>query len=76
LGADWHVYGVDWEPDSITFYFDGKQVGHTLTNPPQQHPEYIYFDSEIFPFISMPDGPYTASMKVDYIRAWTRPQSP
>lgn len=22
----WHTYGIDWEPGSITFYFDGRRI--------------------------------------------------
>jgi len=31
--TDWHVYGVQWEPESITFLFDGMQ--HTKINRSQ-----------------------------------------
>jgi beta-glucanase (GH16 family) len=32
----WHDYAVDWEPSSLTFYVDGKQVWHTDQNVPSQ----------------------------------------
>ena len=29
----YHTFGVDWEPGSLTFYWDGKKVPSTPDNP-------------------------------------------
>lgn len=31
---DFHEYGFDWQPDSITWYVDGKAVYRATTNIP------------------------------------------
>lgn len=31
-GAEWHVYGVEWDAEHLTFYIDGKETG-TIVNP-------------------------------------------
>jgi hypothetical protein len=33
---DWHDYAVDWEPGSLTFYVDGKQIWSTTDHVPNQ----------------------------------------
>ena len=33
----WHTYGADWEPGSVTYYYDGREVGrinHGVTSQP------------------------------------------
>lgn len=39
--ADFHTYGVDWEPDYLTWYFDGKEVYRHKTLPGMNTPMYI-----------------------------------
>jgi beta-glucanase (GH16 family) len=34
--ADFHTYGMDWEPDHVAFYIDGTECGRfTATDPSQ-----------------------------------------
>ena len=37
----YHTYGVDWEPDHITYYFDGQQVYQTPTPWDMNTPMYM-----------------------------------
>lgn len=39
--ADFHTYGVDWEPDYLTWYFDGQQIYQIPTPPGMNTPMYI-----------------------------------
>ncbi|HLI15346.1 MAG TPA: alkaline phosphatase family protein [Acidimicrobiales bacterium] len=66
--AGWHTYGVDWEPGSITVYWDGKVV-RTLTSATTSitsSPQYLVLN------MGAGQGPTVtgASMLVDYVRVW------
>src|SRR5262249_6457577 len=39
--AAFHTYGVDWEPDTITFYFDGNPVATEATPADMHQPMYM-----------------------------------
>lgn len=66
----WHVFGADWQPGSITFYYDGVEVGKT-TMGVTSSPMYLIANHGIS---SQYGGPAKAPSKiqVDYIRAWQR----
>lgn len=38
-----HTYAVDWEPNTITWYFDGKQTFQTATPADMNQPMYLVF---------------------------------
>jgi beta-glucanase (GH16 family) len=74
LSPGFHTYGVDWEPDHITWYVDGAAVA-TCTNTALICPEAAY------PILNLAvggnwGGPpnastiFPASMDVDYVRIW------
>lgn len=69
--AGYHVFAVDWEPDSITWYIDGVaryRVTDTAHIP--RVPMEILFNLAVgFPH-SPPAGVGSAQMKVDWVRAW------
>ena len=77
---DFHVYGVDWEADSISFYFDGVlQTQFTNLAPPTvpttgqtevQHLNWLEFDTEVQSGYGVLEG--SSEFQVDYIRAWTK----
>lgn len=77
LSAGFHTYGVDWEPDHITFYLDGAAVG-TVTDPtliPHQ-PMYPIMNLAVGGTWGGPPDARTqfpATMDVDYIRVWQAP---
>lgn len=39
--AGFHIYAVDWEPDYITWYFDGQQVYQVPTPADMNQPMYL-----------------------------------
>ena len=39
-----HRYGVDWEPDKITWYFDGVQMAQQATPASMNKPMYLLLD--------------------------------
>jgi Ca2+-binding RTX toxin-like protein len=68
-----HTYGVDWEADKITFYYDGKEVYETATPSDMHKPMYMIANLAVGgSWPGSPDGStqFPATMDVDYIRAW------
>lgn len=73
LSADFHVYGVDWQADSVTWYFDGKVIKKfTRVSVIPHKPMYILIDLAVGGWISFPDVKthFPAPMLVDYVRVW------
>ena len=63
----WHVFGADWEPGSVTYYYDGVKVG-TISSGITSAPMYL--------ILELSDGTWggpllrPATMLVDYVRVW------
>jgi beta-glucanase (GH16 family) len=77
LSAGFHTYGVDWQADHVTWYFDGKAVKNfTKVSAIPHKPMYIIVNLAVGGWIAPPDktNRYPASMLVDYVRVW--PQKP
>ncbi len=77
--GSWHTYGVHWEPDRYTFYFDDQEVW-THTTAVSQRSEFIILSSEIQNFSwagTIPTGGYgplatsTTNMQIDYVRVYS-----
>lgn len=63
----WNTYGVNWEPGSITWYYDGVKVGET-TQHVTSSPMYLLLDN-----VQGKHGGDTVApsrMLVDYVRVW------
>ncbi len=74
LSAAFHTYGVDWQANSITFYFDG--VPFATMNKSMPDPMYVvlsmWFGSASgTPDSTTPTGPGN-SFQINYVRAWKR----
>jgi len=70
----YHVYGVDWEPNTITWYFDGKQVAQEATPSDMNQPMYMLVDTiagTSGSWQGQPNPGETASMNIDYVRAYS-----
>ena len=65
----WHTYGADWEPGFITYYRDGRAVGH-ITTGVTSAPMYLILNDAV----NGPGGPIVApsTMRVDYVRVWSK----
>jgi len=65
----WHIVSSDWEPGSVTWYYDGIEVAratHGITSAPM----YIVLVNTVSsksPEVAMPDA-----MRVAYVRVWQR----
>jgi len=68
---DYHVYGLDWNADSIVWYVDGEAV-RTRENTHWHYPLTMNFDSEIFTgWFGVPlDEDLPSTFSIEYIRSW------
>jgi len=74
MTTGFHTYGVDWEPDYITWYFDGNAIAKTATPAGMNKPMYMLANLAVGgDWPGSPDGttPFPADMKIDYIRAYS-----
>ena len=75
--ADYHIYGLDWNAKTITWYVDGVQR-RQIENTDWTVPVPIIFDTEIFTgWFGLPaDSDLPSTIYVDYVRAWTKGSGP
>ncbi len=70
-----HTYGLDWEPNTITWYFDGNAI-RTVATPSDMHqPMYLLINLAVGGNGSWPGAPTSASefpaqMSIDYVRIY------
>lgn len=62
----WHTFASDWEPGSITYYYDGVRVGRVAAS--LSAPMYLLLAYTVAPAIFGPSAP--ATMQVDYVKVW------
>lgn len=73
MSKGFHTYGVDWQADKITFYFDGEKVFDTPTPADMHQPMYMIANMAVgghWPGNPNGSTPFPADMKIDYIRAY------
>jgi beta-glucanase (GH16 family) len=75
LANTFHVYGFDWQPDTLRWYVDGVLVRESK-NTHWHFPMQIVFDSEAFWnwFGVVDDADLPSTFRVDYIKVWRRGQ--
>jgi beta-glucanase (GH16 family) len=78
--AGFHTYAVDWEPATITIYFDGHPTSSWPTPPDMKQPMYILINLAVGGASSWPGPPdsstaFPANMFIDYVRAFASPNS-
>ncbi len=72
----WHTFGVDWQPNSITFYYDGRKAAPINTSSYGRNPapgNLIPASKHYLIIGNSSAGPRpvaTASVFVDYVRIW------
>ena len=64
----WHTFAADWEPGSLTFYYDGTPVWND-TSGITSAPMYLILNLALSSAITSPNTAPTA-MQVDYVRVW------
>ena len=63
----WHTFAANWEPGSVTYYYDGVDIG-SVTSGVTSAPMFIILQNAAGGDLSAP-----ATMKVDYMRVWQHP---
>jgi beta-glucanase (GH16 family) len=71
---DYHTYGVKWEKDFLTYYFDGQEIAKAPTPADAHKPMYMLANLAIGG--NWPESPngstkFPANMDIDYIRAYS-----
>lgn len=61
----WHTFGVNWQPGSLTFYYDGVEVGRQ-TSGVTSSAHYVIANLAV----SGSEIAVPQTMKVDYVRVW------
>ena len=74
MSASFHRYGVNWQADFITFYFDGVQVFKVSTPSDLHEPMYLIVNLAVGGY--WPGDPdettvFPATLEVDYIRVYS-----
>jgi beta-glucanase (GH16 family) len=77
LSGGFHTYGLDWESDHMTWYFDGKPF-YTVTQNVPNVAEYVIFNLAVGDANSWPGAPdastsFPADMQVDWLHVWQLP---
>jgi beta-glucanase (GH16 family) len=67
LTPGWHTFASNWQPGSITYYYDGTEVG-TITSVITTQPMYIILNNTVSASnLSLASA---NTMKVQYVRVW------
>ena len=67
LTPGWHTFASDWQPGSVTYYYDGREVGE-ITKGVTSAPMYIVIVNTVSkktPWIDQAD-----TLRVSYVRVW------
>jgi beta-glucanase (GH16 family) len=65
----WHIVSADWEPGSVTWYYDGIEIAHADTGITSA-PMYIVLVNTVS--AKSPQVAQADTMRVDYVRVWQR----
>jgi len=71
--AGFHTYGVDWEADKITWYFDGKQTAQEATPGDMHKPMFMLLSNmagSSSSWIGQPAAGTNTSMQVNWVHAY------
>ncbi len=64
--SGWHTFAADWEPGSVTYFYDGTQVGR-ITSGITASPMYVILNLAVSQSIS-PPVQLPSEMLVDWVR--------
>jgi beta-glucanase (GH16 family) len=77
FSAGFHTFGVDWEPDQVSWYIDGKLAPQTISDPGEipDKPMFLMIDLAVggeWPGPPNSRTPFPASLDIDYVRVLQR----
>ena len=65
----YHTYGMDWQKDTISFYFDGQFMGSRPTPSDMHGPMYLL--ANLATQTDADEAGVPMTLKIDYIRAYS-----
>ena len=74
--SQWHTFAVEWLPDHVTFFLDGKAL-YTTTDPPTvpRWPMQLAIQNDVGPYSWIPardaSTPAEVALHVDWVRLYT-----
>jgi beta-glucanase (GH16 family) len=71
LTAGFHTYGVNWDPQHLTYYVDGQQVAQVNTPADANVPMYMIANLAAGGNWPGSTAGNTAQLQIDYIRAYS-----
>jgi len=76
FSADWHTFGVDWQPDAIVWFVDGIERGRfSDASAITAEPQYLLLNLAVggnWPGSPNPSTSFPSDYLVDYVRVWDR----
>ncbi|MDE2337483.1 MAG: tandem-95 repeat protein [Alphaproteobacteria bacterium] len=80
MTTGFHTYAVDWEPNTITFYVDGKQVGQEATPADMHQAMYFLMNLAVGGAGSWPGAPnsataFPAQMEISSVQVYASPNT-
>ncbi|HTL84216.1 MAG TPA: glycoside hydrolase family 16 protein, partial [Acidimicrobiia bacterium] len=74
LSTQWHVFGLLWQPDKLTWYVDGVATW-SITDPDNipHEPMYVVANLAVggdFPTHVTPQTRFPSALEIDYVRVW------
>jgi hypothetical protein len=67
--SGWRTFAVNWQPGSLTFYYDGVEVGRVTEHVTDREQYVIVQNTAALGDVTFP----VADTLVDYVRVWQRP---
>jgi hypothetical protein len=64
----WHTFGANWQPGSVTYYYDGVEVGQITTGITSE-PMFLMLENSTGSYGNLPVTT-PSDMKVAYVRVW------
>jgi beta-glucanase (GH16 family) len=76
FAGEFHTFGLEWTPKSLTWYIDGVQRYQVNQNIPAL-PMYVIANLAVGDWAGTPDKstPFPSRFLIDYIRVWQSPAS-
>jgi hypothetical protein len=75
--SEFHVYAVDWTPDGVDFYLDGRRIHRSAQSP--DYPMQLMLGAYELPAL-LPDGvrsaPWPKVFEIDYVRVYRSAAEP
>lgn len=69
FGSAFHTFGALVLPNGVTFYYDGKTVGHDSVTVPSR-PRAIFVGQQVYRPLARSAIPRPFTTDVDYVRVW------